>query len=89
MPSRSMIVITGIICITLLEGMAIHRGLDGWYFTFVLMVIAAAMGIEVKTIFDKVRSGNNGKASNPQSDNRRNRRGKGTRGHKEDKGKSV
>lgn len=69
MTSRVLIIITGIICLTILEGMAIYQGMDGWYFTLVLMVIAAAMGVEIKTLYDIVRSGDSGETSNNQGDN--------------------
>lgn len=38
-------VITGIICLTILEIFALYKGIDGALFTLIIAVIAAAIGI--------------------------------------------
>ena len=43
------IIITGIICIALLEAWALHNGINGTIFTMVIAVIAAAIGVTVPT----------------------------------------
>ena len=41
------IVITGIICITLLEVFALYMGIDGIVLTAVIAILAAAIGVAV------------------------------------------
>lgn len=43
------IIITGIICITILEIVAIFKGIDGILLTMVVGIIAAAIGVIIPT----------------------------------------
>jgi len=43
------IIITGIICITLLEIIALCKGIDGALLTMVVAVLAAAIGVTIPT----------------------------------------
>lgn len=46
---KSNIIITGIICLTLLEAWALYQGIDGALFTLIIAVIAAAIGVAIPT----------------------------------------
>jgi len=48
-----MTVITGIICLAALEGLAIIKGIDGIMFTTIVAVIALAIGITIPGIKQK------------------------------------
>ena len=41
------IVITGIICLTILEGMALFNGINGTLFTIIASIIALAIGVAI------------------------------------------
>ncbi len=43
------IVITGLLCLTVLEIVALCNGIDGTLFSFVLVIIAGAIGITIPT----------------------------------------
>ena len=43
------IIITGIICLTVLELFAMYLGINGKLLAFVLVIIAAAIGVTVPT----------------------------------------
>lgn len=43
------IVITGIVCLTLLEIAALFNGINGTLFTLVIIVIAGAIGVSIPT----------------------------------------
>ncbi len=53
--SKGMIVITGIICITILEITALSYGHNGLWFTLVIGAIAAAMGVEGTRLVDSFK----------------------------------
>jgi hypothetical protein len=44
---KTSIIITGLICLTLLEMFALYNGIDGTLFTAVIAIIAAAIGITI------------------------------------------
>ena len=44
------IVITGIICLTILEVFALMNGIDGTLFTFVVGIIALAIGVTLPQV---------------------------------------
>ena len=46
---KTSVIITGIICLTLLEAFALYKGINGTLFTFVVAVIAAAIGVVIPT----------------------------------------
>lgn len=41
------IIITGIICLTLLEAWALYNGINGVYLTIVVAIIAGAIGVTI------------------------------------------
>lgn len=43
------LIIAGIVCIMLLELMALYKGINGTLFTLVIGVIAAAIGVTIPT----------------------------------------
>lgn len=46
---KTSVIITGIICITLLEAWALYNGIDGSLFALVVAVIAGAIGVVIPT----------------------------------------
>ena len=46
---KTNIVITGIICLTILEIVALINGINGTLFTFVVAIIAGAIGVVIPT----------------------------------------
>lgn len=46
---KKSIIITGIICITILEAIALAKGINGILLTVVIGVIAGALGVAVPT----------------------------------------
>lgn len=46
---KASILITGLICITLLEILALYKGFNGTLLTLVIAIIAAAIGVTVPT----------------------------------------
>ena len=49
MKSKNKIIITGLICITFLEAIALAKGINGTLLTVVIGVIAAVLGVAVPT----------------------------------------
>jgi len=49
---KSSVIITGLICLTLLEALALYSGIDGVLLTIVVAVIAATIGSTIP--LDKV-----------------------------------
>ena len=48
-PIKKEIIITGIICLTLLEAYALYNGINGTIFSIVLGIIALAIGVTIPT----------------------------------------
>ncbi len=46
---KTKVLITGLICITLLEGFALYQGIDGILFSVVIAAIAGICGRQLKT----------------------------------------
>ncbi len=46
---KSSVIITGLICITLLEAWAIYNGINGTILTIVIAIIAGAIGVTIPT----------------------------------------
>ncbi len=46
---KTSVLITGIICLTLLEAWALYNGVNGTLFTIVIAAIAAAIGVVIPT----------------------------------------
>jgi len=46
---KTNVIITGLICLTLLEAWALYNGVNGAYLTLVVAVIAGAIGVVIPT----------------------------------------
>jgi len=46
---KTAVLITGIICLTLLEAWALYNGIDGILLTLIVAVIAGAIGVSIPT----------------------------------------
>lgn len=46
---KTSVIITGLICLTLLEAFALYNGINGTYFAIVVAVIAGAIGVVIPT----------------------------------------
>ncbi len=44
---KTSVIITGIICLTLLEAFALYNGINGTMLTIVVAIIAAAIGVVI------------------------------------------
>lgn len=47
MEIKTNVIITGIICLTLLEALALYKGVDGILLTVIVGIIAAAIGVAI------------------------------------------
>jgi hypothetical protein len=45
----------GIICLTIIETMAIYKGIDGWYFGLVVAAVAGICGVALPEVVKKLR----------------------------------
>lgn len=63
MKAPALVIIVAIVCITFLDGLAIWKGINGWYFSLTIGAILAAIGVSTKQILDLLRGGRNGKES--------------------------